>query len=200
MPTAASCCWKIAALVARRSLPTVVNQRNDAGWPLHVQKAEFKWYTTTGNSRRAASAAIFQQQLQAVGIKINVEFRPGPSVLFGQTLPSHDYDLAEYAYVFGSPDPSGNDGVYKTGSPGNYTSYSNKKVDKLLQQASVDFNPASRQQKYEQVDAQLSNDLPIFPLYTYPSILIYRKAVKGMQHSNSPVSAGPAWNAEFWHF
>ncbi|HEY3542000.1 MAG TPA: peptide ABC transporter substrate-binding protein [Gaiellaceae bacterium] len=180
--------------------PSAPTRNNSNYWTCGGQKAEFKWYTTTGNSRRAASAAIFQQQLQAVGIKINPEFQPGPSVLFGQTLPAHDYDLAEYAYVFGSPDPSSNDGVYKTGSPGNYTSYSNKKVDKLLQQASVDFNPASRQQKYEQVDAQLSNDLPIFPLYTYPSILIYRKAVKGMENSDSPVAAGPAWNAELWHF
>src|SRR5689334_21102760 len=38
MPTAASCCWKIAALVERRSLPTVVNQRNDAGWPPQLKK------------------------------------------------------------------------------------------------------------------------------------------------------------------
>jgi len=38
IPTAASCCWKIAALVERRELPTVVYQRNDACWPLQLQK------------------------------------------------------------------------------------------------------------------------------------------------------------------
>jgi peptide/nickel transport system substrate-binding protein len=180
--------------------PSKPTRGNTNYWTCGGQKAEFRWFTTTGNSRRAASAAIFQQQLQAVGIKINVEFRPGPSVLFGQTLPSHDYDLAEYAYVFGSPDPSGNDGVFKSTSDGNYTQYNNPAVDKLIQQASTDFNPTTRQAKYEKIDSILSNDIPIFPLYTYPSILIYRKAVKGMEHSNSPVSAGPAWNAEFWHF
>jgi peptide/nickel transport system substrate-binding protein len=180
--------------------PSKPTRGNSDYWTCGGQKAEFRWFTTTGNSRRAASAAIFQQQLQAVGIKIDVQFQPGPAVLFAQTLPSHDYDLAEYAYVFGSPDPSSNDGVYKTGSPGNYTSYSNPKVDKLLQAASTDFNPATRQAKYEQVDAALAADLPIFPLYTNPSILIYRKAVKGMEHSDSPIGAGPAWNAEFWHF
>ena len=40
MPTAASCCWKIAALVARRELPTVVNQRKSAGLPPQLQNAE----------------------------------------------------------------------------------------------------------------------------------------------------------------
>jgi len=36
MPIAPSCCSKIASLVARRWLPTVVNQRNEACWPLQV--------------------------------------------------------------------------------------------------------------------------------------------------------------------
>ena len=193
---------KAVALLAKHCAggPSKPTRGNNSYWTCNGQKAEFRWYTTTGNPRRAASAAIFQQQLQAVGIKIDPQFFPGPSVLFGQLLPSHDYDLAEYAYVFGSPDPSGNDGVYKTGQAGNYTTYSNAKVDRLIQAASSDFGPASRQQKYEQVDAQLANDLPIFPLYTVPAILIYRKEVKGMEHGDSPVAAGPAWNAEFWHF
>src|SRR2546421_2178952 len=37
IPIAPSCCEKIAALVARRWLPTVVSKRNSAFWPPHVQ-------------------------------------------------------------------------------------------------------------------------------------------------------------------
>ena len=180
--------------------PTVPTRGNTAIWTCNGQKAEFKWYTTVGNQRRATSEQIFEQQLGAIGIKIDPTFMPGPSQLFGTVLPSHNYDLAEYAYVFGSPDPSNGEATFKCGSPGNFTSYCNAKVDKLIQSADTDFNPVTRQAKYEAIDEQLSDDLPIFPLYTYPSILVHKTAVQGMEDSDSPISAGPAWNAEYWHW
>ena len=178
--------------------PSKPTRGNTAIWTCNGTKAEFKYYTTAGNARRATSTLIWQQQLGAIGIQIDPVFQPGPSVLFAQTLPSHNYDLAEYAYVFGTPDPSGNDGVYKCGSPGNFTSYCNRAVDKLLASAGTDFNPTTRQATYEKIDAQLSNDLPIIPLYTYPSILVYKKGLSGLEHSNAALSTGPAWNAEDW--
>lgn len=180
--------------------PSVPTRGNTAIWTCNGQKAEFKWYTTVGNQRRATSEQIFEQQLAAIGIKIDPTFMPGPSQLFGTVLPSHNYDLAEYAYVFGSPDPSNGEATFKCGSPGDFTSYCSKKVDALIQAADTDFNPVTRQAKYEAIDTQLSNDLPIFPLYTYPSILVHKTAVKGMEHSDSPISEGPAWNAEQWHW
>jgi oligopeptide transport system substrate-binding protein len=121
-------------------------------------------------------------------------------VLFGKILPSHDYDLSEYAFVAGSPDPAQNDSIFKTGGGKNYTSYSSPKADKLMAQASVDFNQTTRQAKYEQLDQMLATDLPIIPLYTYPSILVYRKALAGAEHSNASLSTGPAWNADQWHW
>ena len=180
--------------------PTKPTRGNTAIWTCNGQPASFRWFTTVGNSRRATSAAIFTQQLGAVGIKIDPQFFPGPSVLFGKTLPSHDYDLAEYAFVAGSPDPSNNDSIFKSTGGQNYTQYNSPAVDKLIAAAGVDFNPASRQAKYEKIDAILAKDLPIIPLYTYPSILIYRSALKGAEHSNASLSTGPAWNAEQWHW
>jgi len=178
--------------------PSKPTRGNTAIWTCNGTKAEFKYYTTTGNARRATSTLIWQQQLGAIGIQIDPVFQPGPTVLFAQTLPSHKYDLAEYAYVFGTADPSGNDSVYKCGSPGDFTSYCNKTVDKLLASAGTDFNPTTRQATYQKIDQQLAVDLPIIPLYTYPSILVYKKAIQGMQHSNASLSIGPAWNAEDW--
>jgi peptide/nickel transport system substrate-binding protein len=178
--------------------PSKPTRGNTAIWTCNGQKAEFKYYTTTGNARRATSTLIWQQQLGAIGIQLDPVFQPGPAVLFAQTLPAHNYDLAEYAYVFGTPDPSGNDSVYKCGSPGDFTSYCNSTVDKLIASADSDFNPTTRQATYEKIDAQLAVDLPIIPLYTYPSILVYKSALKGAEHSNSPLTPGPAWNAEDW--
>jgi peptide/nickel transport system substrate-binding protein len=180
--------------------PSVPTRGNTAIWTCNGTKAEFRWFTTVGNQRRATSEAIFEQQLGAIGIKINPTFMPGPPVLFGKVLPSHDYDLAEYAAVFGSPDPSNQDATFTTGGGQNYTSYSNPKVDKLLNSAESDLNPASRKAKFEQLDQMLADDIPQFPLYNSPVILVHKSAVKGMENSNTPVSAGPTWNAEEWHW
>ena len=180
--------------------PAKPTRGNTSFWSCGGQQAAFRWFTTVGNSRRATSAAIFQQQLAAVGIKINPEFFPGPAVLFGKILPSHDYDLSEYAFVAGSPDPSQNDSIFKSTGGQNYTQYKNPKADALMKAAGVDFNQTTRQAKYEQLDQMLANDLPIIPLYTYPSILVYRKALAGAEHSNASLSTGPAWNAEQWRW
>jgi peptide/nickel transport system substrate-binding protein len=180
--------------------PAVPTRGNTAIWTCSGQQASFRWFTTVGNQRRATSEAIFEQQLGAIGIKINPTFMPGPPVLFGKVLPSHDYDLAEYAAVFGSPDPSNQDATFTTGGGQNYTSYSNPKVDKLLNSAESDLNPTTRKAKFQQLDQMLADDLPQFPLYASPVILVHKSAVKGMEHSNTPVSGGPTWNAEEWHW
>jgi peptide/nickel transport system substrate-binding protein len=178
--------------------PSKPTRGNTAIWTCNGQKAEFRWFTTVGNQLRATSEAIFEQQLAAIGIKIDPTFMPGPGVLFGKVLPSHDYDLAEYAESLSTPDPAGLDSYWKCGSPGNFHSYCNKKVDKLIAAAGNDFNPKTRQATYEQVDQILANDLPAFPLYARPTILVYKKTIKGMEKSNNPLSVGPTWNAEDW--
>jgi peptide/nickel transport system substrate-binding protein len=180
--------------------PATPTRGNTSYWTCNGTQASFRWFTTVGNQRRATSEAIFEQQLGAIGIKINPTFMPGPPVLFGKVLPSHDFDLAEYAAVFGSPDPSTQDATFTTGAGQNYTSYSNPTVDKLIAAGEKDLNPTSRKATFEKIDTILANDLPQFPLYNSPVILVHKSAVKGMEQSNNPVSEGPTWNAEAWHW
>ena len=61
----------------------VPTRNNTAIWTCNGQKAEFRWYTTAGNQRRATSAAIFSQQLGAIGIKLDVNFEPANPNFFG---------------------------------------------------------------------------------------------------------------------
>jgi peptide/nickel transport system substrate-binding protein len=179
--------------------PTKPTRGNTAIWTCNGQQASFRWFTTVGNQRRATSEAIFEQQLGAIGIKINPTFMPGPAVLFGKVLPSHDYDIAEYAGVFGSPDPSNQDSTFTPGD-GNYVNYNNPKYTALINSAEADLVPASRKAKFQQADTILANDVPNFPLYASPVILVHKSAVKGMENSNNPTSVGPTWNAEEWHW
>ena len=185
--------------------PTTKNQDNKDIWTCAGRKAEFRWNTTAGNQRRATSAAIFAQNLQAVGIKVTPAFEPANPTFFGTRLPNHDFDIAEYAWL-GGPDPSGFDAIYqcinaaKNLGGSNYKQYCNHNVDALIRAGDSELNPTKRTADYQKAAAIMANDTPIVPLYAPPSILVYKSAIKGMAHSNNPTLLGPTWNVEQWHW
>jgi len=179
--------------------PAKPTRDNSAIWTCNGQKAEFRWYTTAGNQRRATSAAIFSQQLGAIGIKLDVQFEPANPNFFGQRLPAADFDLAEYAWS-GGPDPSGFDAIYQTGGGSNYKTYSNKQVDALINAGDAELNPTKRTADYEKAASIMADEVAIIPLYSPPNILVYKSAVNGMQDSANPTQEGPTWNAEQWHW
>jgi peptide/nickel transport system substrate-binding protein len=179
--------------------PTVPTRNNTAIWTCNGQKAEFRWGTTAGNQRRATSAAIFSQQLGAIGIKLDVNFEPANPNFFGQRLPSGDFDLAEYAWS-GGPDPSGFDAINQTGGGSNYKQYSNKQVDALINAGDAELDQTKRTADYQKASQIMANDIAFIPLYAPPNILVYKSAIKGMQDSNNPTQEGPTWNVEQWHW
>jgi peptide/nickel transport system substrate-binding protein len=178
--------------------PSVPTRNNTAYWTCGGAKASFNFYTTAGNQRRETSAAIFSQQLAAVGIQLNVTFQPA-SDFFGTRLPAHDFDIAEYAWS-GGPDPSGFDSIYQCGGGSNYKQYCNAKVDALIKLGDSDLNPTTRTADYENAAALMATDVPVIPLYSPPNILVHKSTVLGMQDSNNPTSEGPTWNVEQWHW
>ncbi|HMH59577.1 MAG TPA: peptide ABC transporter substrate-binding protein [Galbitalea sp.] len=183
--------------------PSVPTRNNTSFWTCAGVPAAVRFTTTAGNQRRATSAAIFSQQLQAVGIKVNVGFQPANPNFFGQTLPTHDFDVAEFAWL-GGPDPSGFDAIYqcqdnaKNLGGSNYKLYCNKTVDALLTKGESDLNPVSRTATYQKAAKIVSHDIAVIPLYSPPQILVYKSAIKGMDHSNNPTLLGPTWNIEQW--
>ena len=185
--------------------PAVPTRGNSAIWTCSGQKAEFRWNTTAGNQRRATSAAIFEQQLGAIGIKLDIGFEPANPNFFGTRLPNHDFDAAEYAWI-GGPDPSGFDAIYQTQNAAlnlggsNYKLYSNKKVDALIAAGDSELNPTKRTADFQAAATIISQDIPIIPLYASPSILVYKSGISGMQNSNNPSQVGPTWNIEQWHW
>jgi peptide/nickel transport system substrate-binding protein len=183
--------------------PSVPTRNNQSFWTCGGVPATVRFNTTAGNQRRATSAAIFSQQLQAVGVKVNVGFEPANPNFFGQRLPNHDFDIAEFAWL-GGPDPSGFDAIYqcqdnaKNLGGSNYKLYCNKTVDALLTKGEADLNPTTRTATYQKAAKIVSHDIAVIPLYSPPQILVYKSAIKGMDHSNNPTLLGPTWNIEQW--
>ncbi|HKU57893.1 MAG TPA: peptide ABC transporter substrate-binding protein [Gaiellaceae bacterium] len=181
--------------------PSSPNKSNTKVWTCGGQKTEFRFATTTRASR-VESSQIFQQQLMAIGIKIDPSIQD-PSTFFGTYLPSANFDIGEYAWI-GGPDPSGFDSIYqcynaaKNLGGSNYKRYCNHKVDKLIAKADVNFNPAKRTAQYEEVAKILADQISVIPLYASPSIFVYKKAIQGASTSNNATNEGPTWNVQNW--
>jgi peptide/nickel transport system substrate-binding protein len=185
--------------------PSVPTRNNQSFWTCGGVPATVRFNTTAGNQRRATSAAIFSQQLQAVGVKVNVGFEPANPNFFGQRLPNHDFDIAEFAWL-GGPDPSGFDAIYqcqdnaKNLGGSNYKLYCNKSVDAMLTKGEADLNPTTRTATYQAAAKIVAHEIAVIPLYSPPQILVYKSAIKGMENSNNPTLLGPTWNIEQWHW
>jgi peptide/nickel transport system substrate-binding protein len=183
--------------------PSSPSGSNNKVWMCGGQKTEFR-FDTTSRASRVESSQIFQQQLMAIGIKLDVTIHQADD-FFGTTLPSTNFDLGEYAWS-GGPDPSGFDSIYqcfnaqKNLGGSNYKRYCNKKVDSLIDKAETNFNPKSRTAQYESVAKTLANQISVIPLYASPLIFVYKKALKGASVSNNPTNEGPTWNVQNWHW
>lgn len=183
--------------------PSVASSGNNKVWTCGGKKAEFR-FDTTSRASRVQSSQIFQQQLKAIGIKLDVGIHD-PATFFGTILPNTDFDLGEYAWI-GGPDPSGFDAIYqcynakKNLGGSNYKRYCNKKVDALIKKGETNFNATKRTAQYQQAAKITSTQIAVIPLYAPPQIFVYKKALHGAGKSNNPTSEGPTWNLEQWHW
>jgi peptide/nickel transport system substrate-binding protein len=183
--------------------PSSPSKSNNKVWTCGGQKTEFKFDTTTRASRQQ-SGAIFQQQLMAIGIKIDPTYHDA-ATFFGSFLPAAKFDLGEYAWI-GGPDPSGFDAIYqcynaaKNLGGSNYKRYCNHKVDGLIKKGDVNFNSTQRTAQYQEAAKAIAHDIAVIPLYAPPQIFVYKKALKGASKSNNPTSEGPTWNIQSWHW
>lgn len=161
------------------------------------QPAQFKYTTALGNHRRETSFAIVNAQLNSIGIKATSGLVPA-NVMFGDAvLAAGNYDAMEFAWVT-SPDPQGYVDTWRCNGPSNFLGYCNKTVTKYLLASQTQLNAAKRRADFQQADKIMAEDVPSIPLYSSPSILIYKANIAGM--ANNPSSVGPTWNAEYWRF
>ena len=183
--------------------PSAPSANNHAVWTCGGQKTEFKFDTTTRASRQQSGADLHPA---ADGDRHQARSHvPRCLELLRHVLPAANFDIGEYAWS-GGPDPSGFDAIYqcvnaqKNLGGSNYKRYCNKKVDTLIDEGDVNFNPTSRTAQYEQVAKILADQISIIPLYASPQIFVYKKALKGASKSNNPTRRGRPGTFEQWHW
>jgi peptide/nickel transport system substrate-binding protein len=155
--------------------------------------------TTSGEPVRAEIEQLFQADMKAIGIKINIQ-NYSPSTLFGTVGPKSEYDIIEFAWV-NTPFASGNQPIYCSYTNANvcgqnWNHYANPQVDALFNQALSELDPTKAATLYNQVDALLWKDMVTLPLFQQPQL--YTWNTKWANVEPNTTSTGLTWNADLW--
>jgi peptide/nickel transport system substrate-binding protein len=144
--------------------------------------------TFTGDPRRQAEGELLQAQLADAGIQLRLQ-NDTSQVLFGEWLPTGDFDIADFAWI-GIPFPiTGNQDLYRRGERVNYGKFADHTVDTLFDQGLGELDPARAAAIGNQIDQRLWQQLPSIPLYQLQSLLAWRQELLNV--ANNPTSEGP---------
>ena len=156
---------------------------------------------STGNAPELTKAAeLIKQDLAVVGIKVYIKsFETGnlnqnvirprkyDALLFGQII-NHESDLFAFWHSTQRKDP----GL-------NVAMYTNVKVDKILEDASVTVDEKSRIEKYIQFENEIRKDMPAVFLFSPNFIYVVSKDLKEMTIKNIISPSDRYLNAYLWY-
>jgi peptide/nickel transport system substrate-binding protein len=176
--------------------PTSPSAGNDRIWSCpDVGKLSFRFTTTSGNQLRALTFEIAQKQLKSVGIELLPRFGPSGTV-FGQVLPSGDWDLFLFTWQASPTSSATSFGLYGCGGDQNYMNYCNTKASALLQKAQFTPDAKLRADMLNRAEAIMAKDVPSIPMFVRPGFLINNRRVSGT--IINPTNQGSTWNLQNW--
>ncbi|MGL5617102.1 MAG: ABC transporter substrate-binding protein [Sarcina sp.] len=156
------------------------------------KKLSFEIVCGEGDQVRIDMATIAAQQLKAIGvdakvaIKAKIDWANQDSYLIGWGSP---FDPDDHSYK-----------VFGTEKGANYNSYSNKKVDEILQKARETSDDEERVKYYKEFQEELVKEMP-YSFIAYIDAIYVRKAnVKGITKDTvlGHHGVGIFWNIENW--
>lgn len=168
----------------------------EAGWTqkrggiLHNAKGErlqIEFMTTAGNKSRELVQQVMQSMWRQVGIDVRIRNQP-PRVYFGQTVRKRKFKgLAKFAWL-SAPRNIPLTTLHSTRIPGddngwsgqNYTGYSSKRMDKIIDDMQVVCEPDKNRALWHEMQQLYSTDLPALPLYFRANAFIFPKWLKGV--------------------
>jgi hypothetical protein len=135
--------------------------RDSDGYRENVGGDELSFVFKTNDApSRIASAEIFRQSMEEIGIRITADF-----VSIGEIVSSHDFDIAEFAWI-GCTDNEPCLGEYVSNSQYNSAHYDNPAYDAAITNARTAIGDAAKLPHLIEAQSILAYDLPILPLFT----------------------------------
>ena len=159
------------------------------------QRLEFEYSTLIGQSWRLDTEAIIQRNMQAIGIKLDIQNYPfdtffGPFLTEGKASPptgavAGRYDIAQFYDNYGyDPDNSSVlscDQIPPTGF--NIDFYCNTALDTLYRQEQATADPGARQQIFRLIHQVYLTEFPFIVLFSLLDLSIVRKGTHNYQPS-----------------
>ena len=166
-------------------------------------RLDFRYVSTAGNERRQLTFEIVQAFLSQIGIRVRADFSQA-AVQFGTRGPKGDYDLFNQGGLFEDPIALGP--FMRCDGTLNASGYCNRDLDQLMDRITVTADVPARAALLNEMDAILARDLPLFPVFGLPRMVVYNAAkVGGVNVSpNTDNGVGPGgwywnWNAHELH-
>ena len=176
---------------------------SDGVWAKGGQRATIVFKTTAGNARRETTQDIVQQQAADAGFEITFDNQEAGD-LFGTQLPAGDYQMALYAQVLTSLEPSLSSLFVSTNIPGpendnsgqNWTRTNIPEADEPLLETDSNPDQEERSAAAAEADDLLAESATSIPLDPLPNIAIWNDLIVGPK-VNNPIW-GPYANMEEW--
>ena len=127
--------------------------------------------TTAGNRTRELVQQVLQSDWAQIGVDLRIVNEP-PRVFFGQTVRNREWDhMAMFAWL-SSPETVPRSTLHSEmipdgegGGGQNYTGYSNKRMDELIDSMERELDPQRRAELWHELLQIYARDLPALPLY-----------------------------------
>jgi peptide/nickel transport system substrate-binding protein len=153
--------------------------------------------TTSDNALRETLQEIVQQQLKDVGITIQIN-NESATTYFAKTTVEGNFEMGEWAWL-ATPDPSLTSLFAANQIPPkgeNYYRYKNEQATQWMEESDETLDVDQRAQLLQQVQEQMAEDLPIYPMYQRPQYTAFVGNLTGVEPNAS--LAGPYWNMGEW--
>jgi peptide/nickel transport system substrate-binding protein len=156
----------------------------------------FTVLTNAGNESRAKAAAILQQHLAAVGIRMEIRTVEWAAFI-NEFVDKRKFDAVILGWNI-TPDPDQYDiwSSKKTGPKElNFVGYANPEVDRLLEEGRRTFDIEKRKKAYFRIQEILAEELPYVFLYVPDSLPAVHKRFHGIE----PAPIGISYNFIKWY-
>jgi len=173
-------------------------RRNAAG-----EKLAFELMTTAGNRAREQVQQILQAMWRQAGIEVRIRNEP-PRVLFGETLSRRKLTGGAMFAWISAPESVPRGQFHSTEIPDqarnwsgqNYTGFSNRDVDALLEAIPREFDATARRAHFARLQAILGDALPQLPLWFRADAHVWPIWLAGLRPTGH-LNQTPLWVEEW---
>ena len=144
---------------------------------------DITWTTVGAGGAQASDIQAMAAMLtQNLGVKISIQQTDWATFIGQLNDPNtNPYQIFDIGWIGDYADPENFMNVlFRTGSTQNWSAYSNPDVDKLLDQAGLEKDTATRFKLYQQAEQKILSDQPVMPLTYSRQYWLTKTYVKGM--------------------